>query len=110
MTARIHSLDRGLDGSNPIWWMIKARASVGSVRLANVEGYVVGSATTWRRRWRCRYRTRMTRGIARLANPWRFLARSCWLARGRLPPHEDMVIGELTDEEAAAFWAAITQA
>jgi hypothetical protein len=33
------------------------------------------------------------------------------LARARpLPRHEDMVIGELTDEEAAAFWAAITQA
>jgi hypothetical protein len=33
------------------------------------------------------------------------------LARGRpFPPYEDMVIEELSDEEAEAFWAAITQA
>jgi hypothetical protein len=33
------------------------------------------------------------------------------LARGRpLPPYEDMVIEELSDEEAESFWVAITQA
>ena len=33
------------------------------------------------------------------------------LARGRpFPPHEDMVIEELSDEEAESFWAAITEA
>jgi hypothetical protein len=33
------------------------------------------------------------------------------LARGRpFPPYEDMVIEELSDEEAESFWAAITQA
>ena len=33
------------------------------------------------------------------------------LARGRpFPPHEQMVIDELTDEEAEAFWMAINQA
>jgi hypothetical protein len=38
------------------------------------------------------------------------VAREELLARARpLPPHEDMVIDESTDEEAAAFWAAITQ-
>lgn len=33
------------------------------------------------------------------------------LRRGRpLPPYDDMVIDELTDEEAEAFWAAINEA
>ena len=33
------------------------------------------------------------------------------LASGRaFPPYEDMVIEELSDEEAESFWAAITQA
>ncbi len=33
------------------------------------------------------------------------------LRRGRpFPAHEDMVIEELSDEEAEAFWAEITQA
>jgi hypothetical protein len=33
------------------------------------------------------------------------------LARGRpFPPYKDMVIAELSDEEAESFWAAITQA
>ena len=32
------------------------------------------------------------------------------LARGRpFPPHEEMVNEELTDEEEAAFWAAINE-
>ena len=32
------------------------------------------------------------------------------LARARpLPPHEEMVIEDLTDEEAEAFWAAINE-
>jgi hypothetical protein len=33
------------------------------------------------------------------------------LARGRpFPPYEDMVIEELSEEEAESFWVAITQA
>jgi hypothetical protein len=33
------------------------------------------------------------------------------LARGRpFPPYKDMVIEELSDEEAESFWAAIPQA
>jgi hypothetical protein len=38
------------------------------------------------------------------------VAREELLARGRpFPPYEDMVIEELSDEEAESFWAAITQ-
>lgn len=39
------------------------------------------------------------------------VAPAALLVRGRpFPPYEDMVIEELSDEEAEAFWAAITQA
>jgi hypothetical protein len=37
--------------------------------------------------------------------------REALLARARpLPPPEDMIIEDLSDEEAEAFWVAITQA
>jgi hypothetical protein len=44
-----------------------------------------------------------------LGSRWKWLLRSCSPAAG-LPPDKDMVIEELSDEEAEAFWAAITQA
>jgi hypothetical protein len=91
--------------------MIKAHASVVCSLGRTGKAMVVGSAT-------CGCREEVAMSVPRADDQGRRspgesleVPREELLARARpLPPHEDMVIGELTDEEAAAFWAAITQA
>jgi hypothetical protein len=89
--------------------MIKVRASVGLLARANVEGY--GGQVSEPCEEVAMSVPHADDQEHRSPGEYLEVPREELLARARpLPPHEDMVIGELTDEEAAAFWAAITQA
>jgi hypothetical protein len=109
MTARIHSLDRsGRIQSDLV--DDQGESQLGSVRLGERGGYGGWVATTWREEVAMSVPHADDQGH-RSPGESLEVPREELLARARpLPPHEDMVIGELTDEEAAAFWAAITQA